>query len=95
LTITMVPVGDGAEAAGLALVPERTATVLVVSAGFATAEQLARAAMLAADSGSMVMGIIVADPDPADQTTGSSEDPTVTVLSAHKRTPTQLQRSAT
>jgi capsular polysaccharide biosynthesis protein len=49
----------------------RTAvTVLGVSAGVATAEQLARAATAAAADGREVIGILVADPDPDDQTTG-------------------------
>ena len=46
------------------------ATVLGVSAGAATAEQLARAAVIAAADGREITGILVADPDPADQTTG-------------------------
>jgi capsular polysaccharide biosynthesis protein len=46
------------------------ATVLGVSAGAATAEQLARAAVAAAADGREITGILVADPDPADQTTG-------------------------
>jgi hypothetical protein len=47
-----------------------TATVLAVSAGAATGEQLARAATVAAGDGRDVVGILVANPDPADQTTG-------------------------
>ena len=47
-----------------------TATVLGVSAGMATAEQLARVAASAAVGGHDVIGILVADPDPADTTTG-------------------------
>jgi capsular polysaccharide biosynthesis protein len=47
-----------------------TATVLAVSAGAATAEQLARAAAGAAVGGHDITGIFVADPDPADPTTG-------------------------
>lgn len=47
-----------------------TATVLGVSAGAATAEQLARAAAIAAAGGHEITGILVADPDPADITTG-------------------------
>jgi capsular polysaccharide biosynthesis protein len=47
-----------------------TATVLGVSSGTATAEQLARAATAAATQGREVTGILVADPDPADQSTG-------------------------
>jgi capsular polysaccharide biosynthesis protein len=46
------------------------ATVLGVSAGAATAEQLARVAISAAMSGRDIAGILVADPDPADHTTG-------------------------
>jgi capsular polysaccharide biosynthesis protein len=46
------------------------ATVLGVSSGAATAEQLARAATAAAVSGREVAGIIVADPEPGDQSTG-------------------------
>jgi len=45
------------------------AMVLAVSAGAATAEQLARVAASAAD-GRYIAGILVADPDPADPTTG-------------------------
>jgi capsular polysaccharide biosynthesis protein len=46
------------------------ATVMGVSAGAATAEQLARAAVVAASDGREITGILVADPDPDDQTTG-------------------------
>ena len=52
-----------------------TLTVLGVSAGAATAEQLARVAVSAADDGRAVAGIIIADPDPADQTTGRVPQP--------------------
>jgi hypothetical protein len=46
------------------------ATVIAVSAGAATAEQLARVAASAAVRGHDIIGILVADPDPADPTTG-------------------------
>ena len=46
------------------------ATVLGVSAGGATAEQLARAATVAAVDGRDIDGILVANPDPDDQTSG-------------------------
>ena len=46
------------------------ATVMGVSAGAATAEQLARAAMVSGADGREITGILVADPDPTDQTTG-------------------------
>lgn len=50
--------------------PPTTTTLLAVSAGVATAEQLARVATVAAVDGRDVAGILVADPEPADQTTG-------------------------
>jgi capsular polysaccharide biosynthesis protein len=51
--------------------PMRTgATVLSVSAGAATAGQLARIAANHAAHGHFLAGILVADPDPADPTTG-------------------------
>jgi capsular polysaccharide biosynthesis protein len=46
------------------------AAVLGVSAGVATAEELARVAASAAVGGLDIVGILVADPDPADSTTG-------------------------
>jgi capsular polysaccharide biosynthesis protein len=46
------------------------ATVIGVSAGAATAEQLARAAVAAAADGRQITGILVADPEPTDPTTG-------------------------
>jgi len=55
------------------LVPDTvptTTTVLGVSAGAATAEQLARAATAAAAEGREIFGILVANPEPGDQTTG-------------------------
>jgi capsular polysaccharide biosynthesis protein len=45
-------------------------TVLGVSSGAATAEQLARLAMAATTHGREVAGLFVADPDPADRTNG-------------------------
>lgn len=49
------------------------ATLLVVSAGAATAEDLARAALAVDDAGSRIVGILVADPDDLDHTTGRLE----------------------
>jgi capsular polysaccharide biosynthesis protein len=46
------------------------ATVIGVSAGAATAEQLARAAVAASGDGRDITGILVADPETGDQTTG-------------------------
>jgi len=45
-------------------------TILAVSAGASTADQLARAAALAAAGRHEVVGIVVADPDPGDTSTG-------------------------
>lgn len=47
-----------------------SATVIGVTAGVATADQLARVAVAASVDGREVTGILVADPDPADRTTG-------------------------
>jgi capsular polysaccharide biosynthesis protein len=47
-----------------------TSTVLGVSAGMATAEQLARAVTSAAIDGREMAGILVADPEPTDRTSG-------------------------
>ena len=47
-----------------------TAALLGVSSGAATADQLARAAVSAASSGREITGILVADPDSDDATTG-------------------------
>ena len=47
-----------------------SATVLGVSAGGATAEELARVATAAAADGRDIYGILVANPDADDQTTG-------------------------
>ena len=64
-----------------------TATVLAVSAGAVTAEQLARVATSAASDGRDISGTLVANPDPADHTTGR-----VPELSrpAHKRMPNRM-----
>jgi capsular polysaccharide biosynthesis protein len=47
-----------------------TATVLGVTAGAVTAEQLALTAASAATDGREIVGILVADPDPSDRTSG-------------------------
>jgi capsular polysaccharide biosynthesis protein len=61
----------------LADLPSAGMTILAVSSGSATAEDLAGAASAAYDRGSPIDGILIADPDPADRTTGR--------LSQHER----------
>ena len=64
-----------------------SATVLGVSAGAATAEQLARVAMSASLDSRDITGILVADPEPDDRTTGRIPQlPRPT----HRRLPTRM-----
>jgi capsular polysaccharide biosynthesis protein len=56
-------------------IPTTTATVIGVSAGVATAAQLARVAASAAGDGREIAGILVADPEPTDSTTGRIPQP--------------------
>jgi capsular polysaccharide biosynthesis protein len=63
-----------------------TVTLLGVSAGAATAEQLARVAVSAASDGRQIAGIIVADPDPADHTSGRLPE---AAPPGHRRRPTR------
>ena len=68
LTVVVVAVDDLSPQLANAI---RThATVLGVSAGAATAEQLARVAASAASEGHQIEGILISDPDETDQTTG-------------------------
>ncbi len=64
-----------------------TATVLAVSAGAATAEELARVAVNAASDGREIAGIIVANPDPTDATTGRLPQ---AGRSGHRKMPTRI-----
>lgn len=64
-----------------------TATVIAVSAGAATAEQLARVAASAAAGGHDIIGILVADPDPTDTTTGRLPQ---VARPAQRRRPTRM-----
>jgi hypothetical protein len=66
----------------------RTAvTVLGVSAGAVTAEQLARAAAMAEADSRQISGILVADPDSMDHTTGRLPQ---LAPPSHRRQPTRL-----
>jgi capsular polysaccharide biosynthesis protein len=68
LTI-VVAVVDGHNPSVADAIPT-SVTVLSVTAGTATADQLARVATSAAAHGSNIDGILIADPDPTDPTTG-------------------------
>jgi hypothetical protein len=67
--VVVVTVVDG-RAPSMLNTARTAATVLGVSAGVATADQLARAATAAAVDGREIAGIFVADPEPTDKTTG-------------------------
>jgi capsular polysaccharide biosynthesis protein len=84
LTVLVVVV-DGQNPHMAGTVPT-TATVIGVSAGAATAEQLARVAMSAANDGREIAGIFVADPEPTDTTTGRIPQPP---RPAHSKLPAQ------
>ena len=73
LTIVVAVVDD--RAPQVAQVIPTTATVLGISAGAATAEQLARIAVSAVGDGRDIAGIIVADPESTDHTTGRLPQP--------------------
>ncbi len=63
-----------------------TATVLSVSAGFASSEQLARVAIAAAHDGEPVAGVFVANPSPGDRTSGRTPaGGPVATLGTHRR----------
>ena len=86
----VVAVVDG-RAPRLANIVNTSVTVLGVSAGATTAEQLARVAAAAAGEGHEIAGIIVADPDSTDHTTGRLPQPT---RPTHWRPPTRLTGTA-
>ena len=67
-----------------------TAALLGVSAGAATADQLARAAVSAASGGREITGILVADPDSDDATTGH-----LAQLGRRRRMPNRITGIAT
>jgi capsular polysaccharide biosynthesis protein len=68
LTVLVTAV-DGTSPRALSGLPV-TATLIGVSAGGATTEQLAATALKAADNGREVAGLLVADPDQSDRSTG-------------------------
>ncbi len=68
LTVVISVIDD--ESPHAAVTMRTTETILAVTSGAATAEQLARMAANSAAAGRYFAGILVADPDPADRTTG-------------------------
>ena len=68
--LTILPSIVGQQALQAAGRMRETVAVLGVSAGAATADELARVAASAADHGRPIAGILVANPDPADCSTG-------------------------
>ncbi len=54
--------------------------LLSISPNFVTADELARLALAAADSGFVLDGVVVVNPDPTDNTTGSMRDDTLRLL---------------
>ncbi|HEU5044837.1 MAG TPA: hypothetical protein VFT75_11970 [Nocardioidaceae bacterium] len=87
VALTVVVVAVDGEAPQVTDPARRTVTVLGVSAGVATGEQLARVAASAAVSGHDIAGILVADPDPADTTTGRLP---LIERPAYRRRPTRM-----
>ena len=45
-------------------------SLLLVSSGFATSAELAKAALAASEAGSRLSGVVITNPDPADSTAG-------------------------
>ncbi len=85
LTVTAVVLDQGRPALPSSLAG--AVTVLAVSAGVATAEQLARVAIAAADNRQPLRGVFVANPGVEDQTTGRFPDSTArTLLVLRRRT---------
>jgi capsular polysaccharide biosynthesis protein len=84
--LTVVAVVVDRDSEQLPSMARTTAAVLGVSAGAASGEQLALATAVAADTGTVIAGIIVANPDSDDKTTGSVPRP---VRSARRELPTK------
>jgi capsular polysaccharide biosynthesis protein len=83
----VVTVIDGAAPQAPDVMPT-TVSLLGVSAGMVTAEQLARVAVTSASSGYDIAGILVADPEPTDRTTGRIPN---LVRPAQRKYPTRLK----
>ncbi|HEY3954196.1 MAG TPA: hypothetical protein VGM53_12535 [Streptosporangiaceae bacterium] len=90
--LTVVVTVVDSQSPSLADVQRTTATVIGVSAGAATAAQLVGVAVSAASTSRQVDGILVADPDPADHTTGRIPQ---LARPPRRRTPTRLTGTTT
>ena len=86
-TLTVVVATVDGQAPKMPETMHTAATVLAVSAGAATADQLARVAVSAAIDGREIVGILVADPKPDDKTTGQIPQ---LAKSPRRRLPTRL-----
>jgi capsular polysaccharide biosynthesis protein len=91
-SLTVAAVVVDAQTPQVADTMQTTVTVLGVSAGVATAEQLARVAVSAAGDGRQIAGILVADPEATDHTTGRLPQ---LAPSSHRRLPTRLTGTTT
>jgi capsular polysaccharide biosynthesis protein len=87
----VVSVVDG-QAPRVASTMRTTMTVLAVASGAVTAQQLARVAASAASDGRDLAGILVANPDPSDQTTGRLPQ---LARPGQQRTPTRMTSAVT
>lgn len=63
-----------------ALTPSDAVNLLSISPNFVTDDELAQLALQAADSGSILEGVVVVNPDPTDNTTGLMNDGAVRLL---------------
>ena len=78
-------------------VPPTAATMLAISPGVGTREELARLAVAVDDAGRRIDGVVVADPDPSDRTTGwhtLDERAMQTPLPVRMTGPSQISMSA-
>jgi hypothetical protein len=78
-------------------VPPTAATMLAISPGVGTREELARLAVAVDDAGRRIDGVVVSDPDPADRTTGRhtlDERAMQTPLPVRMTGPSQVSTSA-
>jgi capsular polysaccharide biosynthesis protein len=80
--IVTVVIFDGTSAS---LTSSDAINLLSISPNFVTADELARLALAAADNGFVLNGVVVVNPDPTDNTTGSMRDDTLRLLPSPAR----------